>query len=68
MDPIKIKASHKGRFTAWAAAHGMSVSEAASKVMANTSKYPPEVVKMANFADNAKKFNHAPATAKLAGS
>ena len=56
---IDIKASHKGRFTAWAAAHGMSVSEAADKVMGNPDKYDPSVVKMANFAKNARGFHHA---------
>lgn len=49
---IKIKPSHKGRFTAWAKEHHMSVSEAASHVMANKSKYSSHVVKMANFAHN----------------
>lgn len=49
---IHIKASHKGRFTAWAKKHGMSVSEAASHVMANKGGYSGSVVKMANFAKN----------------
>lgn len=70
MDPIHIKASHKGRFTAWAKAHGFgSVSEAASAVLANKGKYSPEVVKMANFDHNAKGLNHStPATSTLMGS
>ena len=70
MDPIHIKASHKGRFTAWASAHGFgSTAEAANADMANPSKYSPEVVKMANFDKNARGFNHStPATSKLAGS
>lgn len=70
MDPIHIKASHKGRFTTWAKAHGFaSTSEAASHVMANKDQYSSEVVKMANFANNAKSFNHStPATSKLMGS
>lgn len=49
---IKIKPSHKGRFTAWAKEHHMGVSEAASHVMANKGKYSSHVVKMANFAHN----------------
>ena len=67
---INIKASHAGRFTAWAKAHGFAgVQEAASHVMANKEKYSPEVVKMANFARNSTKFNHStPATSKLMGS
>lgn len=70
MDPIHIKASHKGRFTAWAKSHGFgSVQEAATAVLANKGKYDASVVKMANFAHNAQGFHHAaPATAKLMGS
>ena len=64
---INIKASHKGRFTAWASAHGMSVSEAADTVMANPSKYDPSVVKMANFAKNSRGFHHGSAAGQLAG-
>lgn len=69
MDPIHIKPSHKGRFTAWAKANGFSdVQSAASHVLANKGKYAPSVVKMANFAHNAQGFKHArPALAKLAG-
>lgn len=60
MDPIHIKASHKGRFTAWSTAHGFkSVQEAASAVLANKEKYDASVVKMANFAHNAQGFHHA---------
>ncbi len=50
---IEIKPENKGKFTAWAKKRGMSVSEAAKMVMANKDKYPPSVVKMANFAKNA---------------
>lgn len=58
-DPIHIKASHKGKFTAWCKAHGFaSVQEGANAVMANPGKYSPDVVKMANFAKNSTKFNH----------
>jgi len=50
---IEIKPENKGKFTRWAKARGMSVSEAYNKVMSNTDNYPPSVVKMANFAKNA---------------
>tara|TARA_R110001599_G_scaffold61063_8_gene169633 strand:- start:4488 stop:6641 length:2154 start_codon:yes stop_codon:yes gene_type:complete len=50
---IEIKPENKGKFTRWAKARGMSVSEAANKVMSNKDQYPPSVVKMANFAKNA---------------
>lgn len=51
--PIKIKPSHKGDFTAWAKAHGMTVSEAANKVMsAPLNEYSAHVRQMANFAKN----------------
>ena len=54
---IEIKPENEGKFTRWAEARGMSVQEAASKVMANTDEYPPAVVKMANFAKNAAGWN-----------
>jgi hypothetical protein len=53
---IEINPENKGKFTAWAKERGMSVAEAANKVMANTDEYSPGVVKMANFAKNARKF------------
>jgi hypothetical protein len=53
---IEIKPENEGKFTAWAKERGMSVAEAADKVMANTDEYSPGVVKMANFAKNARKF------------
>lgn len=53
LNPPLIKPSHRGKFTAWAKAHGFSsVQVAASHVMANKAKYSSEVVKMANFARN----------------
>jgi hypothetical protein len=55
---IYIKPENKGKFTAWADAHGMSVQEAASHVMANKEKYSSTTVKRANFAKNASKFKH----------
>lgn len=52
-----IKPANKGKFTRWASRHGFkSVQAAARHVMANQSKYSPEVVKMANFAKNAKQW------------
>ena len=54
---IEIKPENEGKFTRWAQARGMSVQEAASKVMANTDEYPTAVVKMANFAKNAAGWN-----------
>lgn len=50
---IEIKPENEGKFTKWAKARGMSVAEAYKKVLANKDKYPPSVVKMANFARNA---------------
>ena len=58
INPPMIKPSHRGRFTAWAKAHGFSsVQAAADAVMANKSAYSAEVVKMANFAKNAGGWN-----------
>lgn len=54
---IEIKPENEGKFTRWAEARGMSVQEAARKVMANIDEYPPAVVKMANFAKNAAGWN-----------
>ena len=54
---IEIKPENEGKFTRWAQARGMSVQEAANKVMSNTDEYPPAVVKMANFAKNAAGWN-----------
>ena len=53
---IYIKPENKGKFTSWAKKHGMSVKEAARKVMANKENYSPTIVKRANFAKN---FAHA---------
>ncbi len=53
---IEIKPENEGKFTAWAKKRGMGVQEAARKVLANKAKYPPSVVKMANFARNAAKW------------
>ena len=56
---ININPKNEGKFTAWAKKRGMSVPEAADKVMANKNKYSTDVVKMANFAKNARSFNKA---------
>ena len=55
---IKIKKQNRGKFTAWAKRHGFgSVQAAARHVLANKSKYSASVIKMANFARNAKKWS-----------
>ena len=54
---INIKPENKGKFTNWANSKGMSVIEAANRVMANTKNYSPTIVKRANFAKNASKWN-----------
>ena len=53
---IEIKKENRGKFTKWAKARGMGVQEAARKVLANKDRYPPSVVKMANFARNAASW------------
>jgi len=49
---IKIKPENRGKFTRWAKRRGMSVKEAANKVMANKEQYSKNEVQMANFAKN----------------
>lgn len=56
---IHIKPSKRGTFTAAAKKHGKSVQGFASQVLANKSNYSPAMVKKANFAKNASKWNHA---------
>ncbi len=53
-DDIKIKESNEGKFTAWAKKNmpGKSTCAAASAVLKSKTKYKPNVVKMANFANN----------------
>lgn len=58
MNPIHIKPSHKGLFTAKAKKHGMSVAQFASYVLNHTGKFDAATVKQANFARNASHFNH----------
>lgn len=55
---IHIKPSKRGTFTAAASKHGMGVQAFASKVLANKDDYSPAMVKKANFARNASKWNH----------
>lgn len=55
---IHIKPENKGKFTAYANAHGKSVQGMASQVLANKEDYSPTIVKRANFAHNASKWNH----------
>jgi len=54
---IEIKPENRGKFTAWAKKRGMTVSEAANKVMSNKDRYTTDIVKMANFAKNAAGWN-----------
>ena len=51
---IHIKPENRGKFTNWASSRGMNVTEASNRVMSNKGNYSPEVVKMANFANNAR--------------
>jgi len=55
---IHIKPSKRGTFTAAAKEHGKSVQSFASQVLANKDNYSPAMVKKANFARNASKWNH----------
>lgn len=55
---IHIAPSKRGTFTAAASKHGMGVQEFASKVLRNKDSYSPAMVKKANFARNASKWNN----------
>jgi len=55
-DPIHIKKSHEGLFTAKAKRHGMTVQGFASKVLANPDDYDEATRKQAQFAHNAAKW------------
>lgn len=55
---IHISPSKRGTFTAAATKHGMGVQEFASRVLRNKDSYSPAMVKKANFARNASKWNH----------
>ena len=54
---IYIAPSKRGTFTAAATKHGMGVQEFAAKVLRNKDSYSPAMVKKANFARNASKWN-----------
>ena len=55
---IHIAPSKRGTFTAAATKHHMGVQEFASTVLRNKDRYSPAMVKKANFARNASKWNH----------
>lgn len=55
--PIHIKKKNKGKFTKSAKEHGMGVQEYAQKVLHDPNATALQK-KRANFARNAKKFNH----------
>lgn len=55
---INIKKSKRGTFTRAAKKRGMGVQEFASKVLANKDNYSSSMVKKANFARNATKWEH----------
>lgn len=55
--PPVIKKTREGSFTEWAKEHGFKSTDAAAKhVMAHPDKYPPSIVKKANFAKNSAKW------------
>jgi len=56
-DPIHIKASHKGEFTAKAKKAGLGVQAYASKVLKKGSGASAATKKQANFARNAKHWS-----------
>ena len=57
-DPIHIKPSKRGTFTAAARKRGMGVQQFANKVLKNPSNYSLAMRKKAQFAKNATKFKH----------
>ena len=58
MNPIHLNPAHKGDFTAFAKRMGMTVQQCAAYVLNHKDKFSPERVKQANFARNARLFNH----------
>lgn len=56
---IHIKKENRGKFTESAKKAGMGVQEFASHVLSNKNRYSTTLVKRANFAKNAKSFNHS---------
>lgn len=57
MNKIYIKPSKRGTFTKAANQRGLGVQAFANKVLANKENYSPSMVKKANFAKNASKWN-----------
>lgn len=57
---IHIKPENRGKFTESAKRAGMGVQEYASHILANKDEYSSTLVKRANFARNASKWNKAP--------
>ena len=53
---IHINPSHAGKFTEWAHRHGFS--NPSDAIAAGLKSSNPDVVKMANFARNAKGWSH----------
>jgi len=56
---IHIKASHRGKFTAKAKAHGESVQQYVRAVLAKGSHASTTTKREAVFAANAKHFHHS---------
>lgn len=56
-DPIHIKKSHEGRFTAKAEKAGMEVQAFAAHVLSNRNKYDQATIGQAVFAHNSKSWN-----------
>ena len=54
---IHIAPSKRGTFTAAATKHNMGVQEFATRVLRNKDSYSSAMVKKANFARNASKWN-----------
>jgi uncharacterized membrane protein (UPF0127 family) len=54
---IRIKERNRGKFTAFAKSKGMSVQEAARHVLANKDRYSTALIRRANFARNAARWN-----------
>lgn len=55
---IHIKPENRGKFTAKAKAAGKGVQQYAAQVLKKGSSASPATKKQANFARNAKKWNH----------
>lgn len=55
---ININPANKGKYTARAKANGRTVQQQAAADLAPGSKASPTQKKRANFARNARRFNH----------